>query len=366
MTLPNESLTASSDGAEVQVLRTGALGRLTLNRPRAINALNHSMVRTLATALSEWRSDDSVRTVLLSGAGDRGLCAGGDIVAIYTAVLGGRDDAVRFWADEYQLDAAIARYPKPYVSLMDGLVLGGGIGLSAHGAIRVVTERTRIGMPEVSIGFFPDVGGTYLLARAPGELGTHLGLTGVTASGADAIALGLADHFVPSERLTELATALETRDADDVLAEFAVAAPASELLAQRSWIDESYAGDDAEAIVERLAASAEPAAREAAATIRSKSPTSVALTLAALRRAAALPSLEAALDQDFRVATRISRGAEVIEGIRAQVIDKDRTPHWSPATLAEVTAAAVEQYFAPLGDAELGLAKAQAPIGSGS
>jgi len=348
-------------GDEVLVERRGALGRLTLNRPRAINALNHSMVRTLATALDAWRADDSVRTVLLSGAGDRGLCAGGDIVAIYTAVLAGRDDAVRFWADEYALDAAIARYPKPYVALMDGLVLGGGIGLSAHGGIRIVTERTRIGMPEVSIGFFPDVGGTYLLSHAPGELGTHLGLTGGTASGADAIAIGLADHFVPSERLAELATALETRDADEVIAELAVTPPASELLAKRAWIDELYAGDDAQVILERLAASAEPAAQEAAATIGAKSPTSVALTLAALRRAAALPSLEAALDQDFRVATRISRGTEVIEGIRAQVIDKDRTPHWSPATLAEVTADAVEQYFAPLdhderGGAELGLA----------
>jgi len=351
---------------EVLVARAGALGRLTLNRPRAINALNHAMVRTLATALDEWRGDDAVRTVLLTGAGDRGLCAGGDIVAIYHAVLGGRDEAVRFWADEYELDAAIARYPKPYVALMDGLVLGGGIGLSAHGGIRVVTERTRVGMPEVSIGFFPDVGGTYLLARAPGELGTHLGLTGVTASGADAIALGLADHFVPSERLAELATALETREAVEVVAEFAAPPPASELLAQRPWIDELYAGDDAETIVERLAASTEPAAREAAATIRTKSPTSVALTLAALRRASALPSLEAALDQDFRIATRISRGTEVIEGIRAQVIDKDRAPRWSPASLAEVSPAVIEQYFARLGAQELGLATAPATTGSGS
>jgi enoyl-CoA hydratase len=345
---------------EVVVQRVGALGRLTLNRPRAINALNHSMVQTLATALDQWRADDAVRTVLLSGAGDRGLCAGGDIVAIYTAVRSGRDDALRFWSDEYRLDAAISRYPKPFVSLMDGLVLGGGIGLSAHGGIRVVTERTRVGMPEVSIGFFPDVGGTYLLARAPGELGTHLGLTGGTASGSDAIALGIADHFVPSERIAELAAALETREVDEVLAEFAVTPPASELLAQRAWIDAAYAGDDAEAIVERLDASREPAAREAAATIRTKSPTSVALTLAALRRSAALTSLEAALDQDFRIATRVSRGAEVVEGIRAQVIDKDRTPHWAPSTLAEVTLDEIATYFEPLGPAdgtaELGLA----------
>lgn len=356
-------MTESPLDDEVLVRRVGALGHLTLNRPRAINALNHSMVQTLATALDEWRADDAVRTVLLSGAGDRGLCAGGDIVAIYTAVRCGRDDALRFWSDEYRLDAAISRYPKPFVALMDGLVLGGGIGLSAHGGIRVVTERTRVGMPEVSIGFFPDVGGTYLLARAPGELGTHLGLTGGTASGADAIALGIADHFVPSERIAELAAALETRNADEVLAEFAITPPASELLAQRSWIDAAYAGDDAEAIVERLETSGEPAAQEAAATIRTKSPTSVALTLAALRRSAALTSLDAALDQDFRVATRVSRGSEVVEGIRAQVIDKDRAPKWSPATLADVTAASIDEHFAPLGHAELGLA---APASQGS
>jgi enoyl-CoA hydratase len=176
---------------------------------------------------------------------------------------------------------------------------------------------------------------------------------------------------VPSERLGELVEALETRSAEEVLAEFAVEPPASELLAQRDWIDELYAGDEAEAIVERLAASPVPAAQEAAATIRSKSPTSVALTLAALRRAAVLPSLEAALDQDYRVATRVSRGTEVIEGIRAQVIDKDRTPRWSPATLAGVTDDDIEQYFAPLatgpdGGAELGLAAEPARTGSGS
>jgi enoyl-CoA hydratase len=340
---------------EVVLRRDGALGHLILNRPRAINALTHGMVISMSAALSTWADDDAVRTVLLSGAGERGLCAGGDIVAIYTAVRDGRDDALRFWADEYELDAAISRYPKPYVALMDGLVLGGGIGVSAHGAIRVVTQRTRVGMPEVSIGFFPDIGGTYLLARAPGELGTHLALTGGNASGADAIALGLADHFVPSESLPALVEALATRAAAEVIAEFAVAPPASEVLAQRAWIDELYVGDDAGGIVERLAASAEPAAREAAATILTKSPTSVAVTLAALRRAARLTSLPAALDQDYRVATRFTHGTEVVEGIRAQIIDKDRQPKWNPATLAEVTPAVVAEYFASLGTAELGL-----------
>ncbi len=337
----------SGTEVEAEVLRRhrGSLGHLILNRPRAINALNQNMVDTLSTTLDAWAHNDDIRTVLLSGSGDRGLCAGGDIVAIYRSVVDGRDDAQRFWASEYALDAAIARYPKPYVALMDGLVLGGGIGLSAHGGVRIVTERTRVGMPEVSIGFFPDVASTYLLARAPGELGTHLALTGGTASGADAIALELADHFVPSERLPALIDALETRAVDDVLGEFAEQPPASEIVTQRDWIDVAYAGDDAVAIVERLAASSEPDAREAAATILRKSPTSVAVTLAALRRSRELPSLEAALDRDYRIASRFTRGTEVVEGIRAQVIDKDRDPHWSPATLSEVTPEAVAQYF---------------------
>jgi enoyl-CoA hydratase len=331
--------------AEVLLRREGVLGQMILNRPRAINALNQRMVDILSATLTEWAADDTVRTVVLTGAGDRGLCAGGDIVAIYHSVLDGRDDAQRFWAAEYALDAAIARYPKPYVALMDGLVLGGGIGLSAHGRVRIVTERTRVGMPEVSIGFFPDVAGTYLLARAPGELGTHLALTGGTASGADAIALGLADHFVPSASLPSLVAALETRQVGEVLAEFAVEPPASELLAQREWIDAAYAGDDAGEIVERLARSSEPAAREAAATILTKSPTSVAVTLAALRRSHELPSVEAALERDYRIAARFTRGTEVVEGIRAQVIDKDRDPHWSPATLAEISPETVADYF---------------------
>jgi enoyl-CoA hydratase len=330
---------------EVLVRRDGALGRLILNRPRAINALNQGMVDIIATTLEAWREDPAVRTVLLSGAGDRGLCAGGDIVAIYRSIVDGREDAQRFWAAEYALDAAIARYPKPYVALMDGLVLGGGIGLSAHGRIRIVTERTRVGMPEVSIGFFPDVGGTYLLAGAPGELGTHLALTGETASGADAIALGLADHFVPSERLAALADALATDDAEDVVARFAAEPPPSELLAQREWIDAAYEGSDASAIVERLTSSSEAAAREAASTILSKSPTSVAVTLAALRRSHEMSGLDAALDRDYLIASRFTGGTEVVEGIRAQVIDKDRRPSWSPSTLAGVTPDAVASYF---------------------
>lgn len=340
---------------EVLVERRGALGHLTLNRPGAINALTRRMVNSIAHALDEWEHDDSIHTVLLTGAGERGLCAGGDIVGIYHDAIAGGDATRKFWRDEYHLNARIARYPKPYVAFMDGVVLGGGIGVSAHAAVRVVTERTRFGMPEVGIGFAPDVGGTWLLSRSPGELGTHLALTGGMGSGADAIALGLADHFVPADWLPALATALETIPARQAIATVATKPPAPALFTQQKWIDDCYAGDDASTIVERLVRSKTPEARAVASVVLAKSPTGVSVTLEALRRARQLTSLEEVLNQDWRVSTTFLEGTELIEGIRAQVIDKDRKPRWSPPSLGEVDRATVETYFAHRGEAELGL-----------
>ncbi|MFB9716615.1 3-hydroxyisobutyryl-CoA hydrolase, partial [Arthrobacter methylotrophus] len=196
--------------AEVLFEKRGHLGVVTLNRPQAVNALTSGMVHAMLEQLTAWADDDAVKTVLVRGAGDRGLCAGGDIVAIYDDMLRHGDQTADFWAAEYRLNSLISRYPKPYVAFMDGLVLGGGVGISAHGSVRVVTERTRTGMPETTIGFVPDVGGTLLLSRSPGESGTHAALTGAHLSGADALFLGLADHFVPSESLPALAEALES------------------------------------------------------------------------------------------------------------------------------------------------------------
>lgn len=344
----------SSDD-EVLVRRTGRLGHLILNRPKSMNALTRSMVRTMASALDAWETDAGVETVLLTGAGDRGLCAGGDIVGMYHDALAGGEASRLFWRDEYHLNARIGSYPKPYVAFMDGVVLGGGIGVSAHGAARIVTERTRFGMPEVGIGFAPDVGGAFLLSRAPGELGTHLAMTGGMGSGADAIALGFADHYVHSDWLPALATALETTPAAEEIAAVAMTAPESRLAAQRDWIDHCYAGDDAVEIVGRLQDSAVPDAREAASVILTKSPTGVAVALEAVRRAGRLDTLEEALDQDFRVSNRFIENPEMIEGIRAQVIDKDRRPRWAPATIGGVSRSDVEAYFASLGNQELGL-----------
>ena len=197
-----------AENEDILVNVENGVGLVTLNRPKAINSLNHGMAIRLAEALKNWEHDDSVHTVLLSGAGERGLCAGGDVIAIYHSAKADGTEARSFWHDEYILNASIADYPKPYVAIMDGIVMGGGVGVSAHGSVRVVTDTTKMGMPEVGIGFIPDVGGTYLLSRAPGRLGLHAALTGAPFSGADAIAMGFADHFVPHETLDEFKKAL--------------------------------------------------------------------------------------------------------------------------------------------------------------
>ncbi|THA77612.1 enoyl-CoA hydratase/isomerase family protein [Streptomyces sp. A0642] len=338
----------------------GRVRHLTLNRPRALNALNHAMVRQMAEALDAAEQDPSVVAVLLTGAGERGLCAGGDIRSIHDDALAGGRASLDFWRDEYRLNARIARFPKPYVAVMDGIVMGGGVGVSAHGSLRIVTERSRIAMPETGIGFVPDVGGTRLLGAAPGELGMHLALTGDAVGAADALLCGLADHFVPSTDLPALLAALDTCTTPEAVVataeRYAGTAPAGELAGHRDWIDACYAADTVEEIVERLDRNGAPAAKQAATTILAKSPTALKVTLAALRRARRLESLEAALDQEYRVSSAAFTRPDLVEGVRAQIIDKDRSPRWRPAELAEVTDEEVARHFAPLGDGELGLA----------
>ncbi len=340
------TMNATSGEAPVLSRREGRAGHIVLNRPRAINALNHAMVGLVDEALTAWERADSVTTVVLTGAGERGLCAGGDIRSIHDDVrAGGRAASAAFWHDEYRLNARIARYPKPYVAVMDGIVMGGGVGVSAHGDVRVVTERSRIAMPETGIGFVPDVGGTYLLTRTPGELGTHLALTGSAVGAGDALLCGLADHYVPSERLAEFTAALADLTAADAVRQYATEPPAGELAGHREWIDHCYAADSVEEIVERLHAYGDRHAKEAAETILAKSPTSLKVTLAALRRARELPSLDAVLAQEYRVSCAALSSPDLPEGIRAQVVDKDRTPRWSPAELSQVTDADVARYF---------------------
>lgn len=352
-----------NDDRPVLLETRGTCLHLTLNRPRALNALSHTMVRLLDEALSRAEQDESIGSVLLSGAGERGLCAGGDIRALHDDARASGRASLEFWRDEYRLNARIARFPKPYVALMDGIVMGGGVGVSAHSAIRVVTERSRVAMPETAIGFVPDVGGTHLLAAAPGELGTHLALTGRSVGAADAVLCGLADHHVPARLLPDLIEALGEPAVQDtsvagIVQRFATEPPAGELAAQRAWIDSCYAADSVEEILRQLRESGVPAAEAAADELLTKSPLALKVTLAAVRRAARLDSLEAVLDQEFRVSSRAFEHPDFVEGVRARIIDKDNEPQWKPGSLAEVDDQEVARFFAPLGpgEQELGLA----------
>ncbi|MEU5979144.1 enoyl-CoA hydratase/isomerase family protein [Streptomyces sp. NPDC047315] len=347
----------TTGGEETVLLTTGRAAHIVLNRPRALNALTHEMVRRIDRALDDWERDPTVETVVITGAGERGLCAGGDIRAIHDDVRsGGGAASAAFWRDEYHLNARIARFPKPYVAVMDGIVMGGGVGVSAHGSVRIVTERSRVAMPETGIGFVPDVGGSHLLALAPGELGTHLALSGAQIGPGDALLCGLADHYVHSDSLPTLLADLAELPVRDALTRHVQSAPPGELAARRGWIDACYAADTVEEVVGRLQAHGDLAAKEAADTLLAKSPTALKVTLAAVRRARRLGSLEAVLDQEYRVSCAALSTPDLVEGVRAQVIDKDRNPRWSPAALAEVSDADVERFFTPLGEDELGLA----------
>jgi len=334
---------------EVLVSVQNRVGRLTLHRPEVINALSENMVRIIADALAAWADDDGVDLVLLTGAGDRGLCAGGDIRAIYEDARNGTDRSLDFWRVEYRLNNAIADYPKPFVAVMHGFVLGGGVGVSAHGSHRIVTESTQIAMPEVTIGFVPDVGGTYLLSRSHRELGIHAALTSARLGPADAITAGLADHFVPAADLPAFIEALP-QGVDAAVAAHAVAPPAGRYDTDAAWIDHAYAAGTVEEILDRLDASGEEAAASAAAKIRRASPVAVKATLRALREAAHLRALPDALNAEYRIAAVALRSHDFPEGVRAQIVDKDRNPTWQPSTLAEVDDALVATYFAPADD----------------
>lgn len=335
-------VTDSSSSARVLVRTEGALGRLTLNRPEAINALDLGMIEQLTAALDAWRTDTDVQIVLLDGAGERGFCAGGDVRALHAQIVAGEPQRTdEFFRAEYGLNAMIAEYPKPVVALADGITMGGGIGLAGHAAIRIVTERSKLAMPETRIGFTPDVGGTWLLGRAPGRFGEYFGLTGDSMSGADAVHLGFADHFVPSERLDALREALAFRadptGPSEIVLLFDETPDPSELPAARGWIDEAFSADTVVEIIERLQAQGIPDAAATADLLEGLAPTALAVTLDAVREARAASGLRMALEGEYRrVLWFVNEHPDLVEGIRAQLVDKDRTPRWQPATLAEL------------------------------
>jgi enoyl-CoA hydratase len=335
------------ENEDILVTVDRGVGLITLNRPKAINSLTHSMVNAMSPVLADWDRNDDIHTVVLDGAGERGLCAGGDLVALHHSAKAGGAEARQFWYDEYVLNALIGRFSKPYVALMDGIVMGGGVGVSAHGSVRVVTDTTKMAMPEVGIGLIPDVGGTLILSRTPGLLGLHAALTGAPFGAADAIAMGFADHFVPHDTVGAFKQAIVADGIDAALSAHAVEPPPSSLLAQRDWIDQCFAGETVTDIVAALRRHGTGPANDAADLIATRSPISLCVTLEAIRRAAKLDTLEDVLRQEYRTSCACSRSHEFVEGTRAVVIDKDRNPKWSPASLAAVTSADVEAYFAP-------------------
>lgn len=345
-----------SDAPDDVLIRIeGRAGRITLNRPQALNALTHGMVVAIGEALRVWASDGRVVLVVIDAAGGRAFCAGGDIAELYRQGRSGDFDAGRrFWAEEYRLNRLIRRYPKPFVALMDGIVMGGGVGLSGHGSHRIVTERATVAMPECAIGLVPDVGASLLLAAAPGRLGEYLGLTGFRMGAADAILAGFADITVASDRVPELLARLQ-EIGDPNVAEIYAMSPADTgvLPERRDAIDRLFAAPDVATLLAGLEAEQSDFAAETLAAIRKGSPLSVASTLAIVRAVRRDPSIETALRHEYRFTFRSQEFGDLQEGIRAAVIDKDRAPQWPVARLEDLPAARVAAMLAPLGDAEL-------------
>ena len=343
-----------TDASEPTVLArtSGGLGRLTLNRPREIIALELDMIHHLLAELDSWERDSEVDVVLLDGAGERGLCAGGDVRGLAERVNGGKaEESATFFRDEYALNARIAEYPKTFVAFADGITMGGGIGGGGPPGGRSVTERAPRGLAAPPGGVTPDGGGPWLLAHAPGRLGEYLGLTGAVMDASDAIYAGFADHFVPSDRLDGLRDALETRadpsSPTELVLLFDETPAPPKLERARVWIDDAFAADTVAEIIERLRARPEPEASATADLLGELSPTGLAVTLAAVRRARELPGLRDALSQEYGLVMWFATTQpDLAEGIRAQVIDKDRSPRWQPASLAELAPDVVDTAFA--------------------
>lgn len=357
----------SDEAVEPEVMFTAeaGVGRILLNRPKALNALTLDKIREMHRQLEAWAAEDAVHCVVIEGAGEKAFCAGGDIRRLWQANRDGEDSYIRaFFGEEYKLNRLIKVYAKPYVALMDGITMGGGVGVSIHGSHRVATERTVFAMPETGIGLLPDVGGTYFLPRLPGKVGMYLALTGARLKAADCYYAGLATHYVPSARRDELLQALaeaesDTKTADemqtavtcvlDMFHEDPGSAPLERL---RDQIDRCFGGESVEAIVEALTADGSDWAAKQLEAINSKSPTA---TKVAFRQMQIGPQLDfdRAMQTEFRVSTRLARTSDFGEGVRAVIIDKDNAPRWDPAHTVDIPQDAVDGYFAPLPDGDL-------------
>jgi enoyl-CoA hydratase len=363
-----------SSADEILLGRDGGLATLTINRPKALNALTLDNYRRFAPALRTWAEDPSVFAVVVRGAGERAFCAGGDVRAVYEAgrgISGDADLPAIFFREEYELIRSIHRFPKPYISILDGITMGGGAGISVNGAYRIATERTLFAMPETAIGLFPDVGATRFLNRCPGHVARYLGLSGARLGAADALFCGFATHFVPHDRVVEVVQALgrvvwdtgnERDQVDAVLARFAADPGLAPLAALQPAIDRCFAVGSVEEILEALTAETAAGganagwAAETRAGLLTKSPTSLKVTLRQLMIGRDY-DLDAALALEYRLTQHVMAAHDFYEGVRAMLIDKDQTPRWRPATLAEVSDNMIDEFFAPIGDHELRFAE---------
>ena len=357
-----------ADSDDILFGREGRVGTVLLNRPQALNAFTLGMYRQFGPKLHKFAADPAIRAVLIEGVGDRALCAGGDVRAVYEAGKGisaPREFTSIFFAEEYRIISFIHHYPKPYVAILDGITMGGGAGVSVNGAYRIATEKTMFAMPETGIGLFPDVGATRFLNLCPGHIGRYLGLTGARLGAADALYCGFVTHFVPRDRVPELKAALvkiawdtgaERAQVEAVFARFSADLGVPPLAAKRAVIDRCFAGDSVEAILGALQSeTGDPQwAQETHAALSTKSPTSLRITLRQLILGKGM-DIEDALKLEYRMTQHCMAGHDFYEGVRAALVDKDQKPRWRPGSLAEVDAAMTAGYFASLGDSELTL-----------
>jgi enoyl-CoA hydratase len=347
-----------SDEAEVLFDIRGHVGVITLNRPKALNALTQGMVLDIHPQMEKWAVDDTVQAVVIVGAGDRGFCAGGDILWLRNNGLENRPKAVGFYWDEYRLNRYIKNYPKPYVAFIDGITMGGGCGLSVHGDFRVATERTVYAMPETGIGLFPDVGGSYFMPRCPGETGMYSALTGDRLKSADAVYLGIATHYMSSENVDAAITALGKAPLDGneavaaVLASFGEDAGPSEVQRVQGQIDVVFREDSVEGVMAALELNGSDWAVKTLKTLKTKSPTSVNITYRQMREGAKL-DFDECMRMEYRIVSRVMAAHDFYEGVRAVIVDKDNAPNWDPADFTAVTDADTAAYFEGLGDQDL-------------
>ena len=337
------------------------IGTITLNRPRTLNALTMTMIAEMRARFTAWMADDRVKAVVIKGAGDRAFCAGGDVRAVRQAIIdydgdANPDLAQEFFYEEYILNHQIHTSPKPYIALIDRVCMGGGVGLSVHGSFRVATERTRVGMPETTIGLFPDVGGAWFLSRLPGEAGTYLALTGIPVTVGDCERLGISTHVVASENLEEIQAKLQAADLSGdahgavkaVLDGYVIDAGEAPTADAGAEIDHCFSANTVEEIVARLKASGSDFAAHALETLGSKSPSSLKVTLEQIRRGGRATSFAETMTMEYRMSQHFARGNDFPEGVRALLVDKDHKPNWSPARLEDVSDAAVAGYFEPV------------------